>query len=263
MQCLFGAMKVRLALLALVLTVPASEYACGGPPPVRQFRTQPQAQTNGMALGLTNAQSTAIWEYTGDDLFQDLNAFLNRRMTDPMGRLQAYAQLIRAGLNNLPEYRDQRPNKIRTLLMRGEPLGQPNAQNKRRIDIYKDLAAQPQAAQRVFTPPFLFSTSFGDGLVHRPVFMLIECKLGHPGRNIDQLSYFTDEQEILFPPGSKFQIDKVVDLNSADPMHLRKLISAYGYELSPTVNVAVVRHFVFMYALPATPTTWTATLPLP
>lgn len=60
----------------------------------------------------------------------------------------------------------------------------------------------------------------GDETFHGNMFMMLEPKPGSSGKDVSIFSNLPDEQEVLFPPGTKFQVLERTEPKDASPMDM-------------------------------------------
>jgi SPP1 gp7 family putative phage head morphogenesis protein len=200
---------------------PASKPSDGLPPPPRYTAAQ-RAQalraygtTDQSALArmnrvqasrglpeLTGEEAAAIRGYTGST-YQRLNRALRSGEYASDANLQAYVDAAQHGMSKMPKYAGL---SSRGMSIRPERL-------EATMATYRPGAVVEESA-------FISSSTGDQAAFGGNVFMKIQ---GKTGVDVSSFSYYGNEREVLFMPGTRLRIDKVEQVNGKYVIHATEL----------------------------------------
>lgn len=143
---------------------------------------------------LTPAEIGTIRGYTGD-VFVQVNSAL-RNGGDELKIAEPYIKVLSRALNKLPKYKTADPSLLPrwVLFWQDGPV-------QRGASLPKAVLKQHQVGDVVTYDAFT-STSLDHGFYSQHHFIISS----HCGRNIEKISAYPNEREVLFLPGAKFKI---------------------------------------------------------
>lgn len=145
---------------------------------------------------LTLTEAVSIFMYTTGD-YSSINAQL--RTDHVSADVRAVSDQCISGMAKLPAHDDT---------------------VTRLVNLPPRIADQHQEGATIEYEAFT-STSMkpnGDETFNGNMFMLLEPKVGSSGKDVSVFSNLPDEQEVLFPPGTKFQVLERTEPKDASPM---------------------------------------------
>ncbi len=151
-----------------------------------------QSEAHQNALKINNkmrpAETFCVNRYTGD-FFVDMNFYLRNGGEPKEDFLEKYRKVMNSGLDKLESYKGN--------VYRGADL------SSEIINKYKKAAETGEP----YTENYYLSTSKSkDTVFDRNTFYEIKSK---KGKQIEKLSFFSEEKEVLFKEGTKFKINSV------------------------------------------------------
>lgn len=128
----------------------------------------------------------AIKGYTSED-YEMLNPALRNSDEKELNRLNPYIKVAESGLSQLPSYKG--------IIYRGVDL-----------DKYPELVRKYNVGEVITEKAFTSSSIVKERAFNKDTLMIIESKTG---KDVSFLSDYPDEKEILFKPGTRFEVEKV------------------------------------------------------